>query len=225
MDNNELTKNTNNFFIYTSENKNLINKKIINIELNKNILDINDVLEIHYEVFGENNFYKQGIVKTKDCLVTSFTYNDVKNRYFVKINFNNKSYFHFFTPIDLDKQNIIMEIKKKNDTIFENIFENSNNLSLRYNNYDISKYHSEDENNTKKKNGGQVEQYNEEEDDGEQDDEEEDDGEEDDEEDEDDGEEDDEEEDDGEEDNNRFWTGVENNSFCNNTTKKEKQSF
>merc|ERR1711907_298340 len=109
MDNNELTKNTNNFFIYTSENK-----KIINIELNKNILDIiNDVLEIHYEVFGENNFYKQGTVKTKDCLITSFTYNDLKNRYFVKITFNNKSYFHFFTPIDLDKHNIIMEIKKK----------------------------------------------------------------------------------------------------------------
>ena len=113
MDSYEIQKNRSNLVIYTSDNKRF-NKKIINIELNKNTAGIVcDEIEIYYEVFGEEGFYKQGNVKTKDYLITSFAYNDVKDRYFVKITFNNKVYFHFFTPSDLDKNNIIMEIKSK----------------------------------------------------------------------------------------------------------------
>ena len=150
MDNIKIKENKNNLVIYTSENKKIISKKIINIELNKGIMDIIPyTTQIFYEIFGENNFYKEGIIKTKDRLITSFTYNNINDRFFVKVTLNGEGYFHFFTPSELDKNNIIMEIKNKNDTSFENIFDNPSNLSLKYNSYDISKYHSEDENNEK----------------------------------------------------------------------------
>ena len=54
-------ENINNFIIYTYENKKrLINKGgWINIELNKEKLDISNLCEINYEIFGEKKeFYK-----------------------------------------------------------------------------------------------------------------------------------------------------------------------
>ena len=137
--------------IYTHDNKRseISKGKWIFVEVNlQNIQIEKNKLCIFYEVYNNENFFMKGKIDNCCGFVTSFPCYNYDSKYFIKIEIKDMESFcyHFFTPEELDKNNINISINNKNDEPFLNIFENKIS-DLNYNNYNIQKYDSNKLNN------------------------------------------------------------------------------
>jgi flagellar biosynthesis GTPase FlhF len=130
MDN--IEEDSNNIIIYSCHNKKSIIKKgnWINIELNiKNILPNKNNLShrIYYEIYNEDGHHTKGNLFNSDGLITSIQYKNNKSKYFIKIIVNiffrnkllkQKKIYKFFSPSQINSQNINMKIKYLENNIF-----------------------------------------------------------------------------------------------------------
>ena len=132
--------------IYTYDNKKseILKGKWIFVEINFANLQIEkNKLCISYEVYNNDDFFVKGNIDNCYGFVTSFPCYNFDIKYFIKIEIKEMGAFcyHFFTPREIDKNNINIDISSKNDEPFLNIFENKIS-DLKYNSYNIKKYDS-----------------------------------------------------------------------------------
>ena len=113
--------------LYTIESKYSVNSKQICIEFNKNkILEEcnceNLSLCIHYKIWSSENYYSESLIQATNNYIICVPYYFEKTNFMILSNISIKSdnnlkkelsFYKFFTPLQLNKNNINMTIKFK----------------------------------------------------------------------------------------------------------------